>query len=215
MRSAVVTNKENNENNTYANDFDGVVTTSDIGEFEVFCTTDKDLLEQYYKLRHDSYRNDHGWVEYDGSENDFDRHGHIIVAVSNNKVIGGIRLMFSNEYKYLSNEIPGTQFEYVKFIRKYDERWEDLVLAEISALVVHKDYRDNVVVRELIDKVLHMSDDNSCHYVFAVATVVSCRNYRMNARSSGYDSEIVMSYPWKEKKVYGFVRMFPMYCKLR
>ena len=122
--------------------------------------------------------------------------------------------MFSNQCKFLSNEIPGTQYDYKKFIRKYDNR-EDLIISEISSLVVEKNHRDSNVTAAMFDHVFRESEVHGCNYVFAVAVAVACRSYRKTLRRLNYDVEIVMNFPWKEKKTYNFIKMFPMYTKLQ
>ena len=183
-------------------------------EVEVFFTKDSDLLNQYYDLRQTAYRDENGWTDYNGSENKFDLTGKIAVAVENGKVIGGIRVMFSDQCEFLSNEIPGTQYDYKKFIKKYDHR-EDLIISEISALVVEKHHRDSNVTTAMFDYLFNESRVHGCNYVFAVAVAVVCRNDRKTLRRLGYDVEIVMNFPWKEKKTYNFIKMFPMYTKLQ
>ena len=85
---------------------------------KLFFTEDEKFLKQYYFLRQEAYRLQYNWPNFDGSECDFDHWGRILVAVKDGVVIGGLRLMFSDRSKYLANEIPGTQFEYEKLIRK-------------------------------------------------------------------------------------------------
>ena len=56
---------------------------------------------------------------------------------------------------------------------------------------------------------------HGCNYAFGVTVALVCRRDRRTLRNLGYDVEIVINFPWKEKKVYNFVKMFPMYCKLQ
>ncbi len=181
---------------------------------EVFITKNSDLLNQYYDLRQTAYRDENGWIDYDGSENKFDHNGKIVVAVENKKVIGGARVTFSDESEFLPNEIPGTQYDYKKFIKKYDDR-ENLILSEISSLTVEKNYRDSNVTAAMVDILFKESKTHGCNYVFAVAIAVVCRSYRKTIKKIGYDVEIVMNFPWKEKKTYNFIKMFPIYTKLQ
>lgn len=182
-------------------------------DFEVFFTKDQKYLDGYYNLRHSSYKYENGWKEFDGSETSFDVNGSVVVILKDGEVVAGSRLMFSDECQYLSNEIPGTQYEYSKIIRKYDER-ENLIVSEISSLVVKKGFRDSLLTKMLLDAMFKESERRNCHYIFAVAVVLACRNYRKILRNLKYDSEIVMNFPWKEKKTYNFMKMFPMYSKL-
>lgn len=183
-------------------------------EIEVFFTEDRKLLDEYYNLRHNAYHGENGWSEFNGFENDFDRKGKIVVAVKDSKVVGGMRLMFSDQCKFLSNETPGTQFVYRKLIEKYDTR-EGLIFAEISALVVAEGNRDSSFTTMMFDKLFKEAKLHGCHYVFGVAIVLVCRNDRKAIKRLGYDVEIVINFPWKRSKTYNFDRMFPMYTRLQ
>ena len=144
---------------------------------EVFITKDSDILSQYYELRQIEYRDQNGLPNYDGSENKFDRGGKIAVAVENGKVIGGARATFSDQCQFLPNEIPGTEYDYKKFITKYDQR-ENLVLSEISALAVEKNHRDSNVTAAMLDILFKESKVHGCNYVVGVAVAAACRSYR-------------------------------------
>jgi len=182
-------------------------------EAELFFTKDKNLLKEYYDLRAEAYRAEWGFDNFDNSETIFDKQGDIIVAVKNGVVVGGMRLMFSDSCDYLSNEVPGTQYEYIKYIRKYDNR-EKLIIGEISALVVRKNYRDNKVSLAMFDAIFKKAKEHGCHYVFGVTVPLVCRSDRRTLRQIGYDLEIVINYPWEKKRLYNFVTMFPVYVKL-
>jgi hypothetical protein len=185
----------------------------DCGEYDIFFTHDPFYLNQYYQLRETSYREDNGWINYNGSENRFDVNGKIAVAVKDNDLIGGIRVNFSNKCGFLSNEIPGTQYEYRRLIEKYDKR-EGLVFSEASALAIRKDFRKSEISTKLFEMAFEISKKNNINYIFAVAVATVCRNDRRTAKRLGYDGEIVINYPWEKKSVYNYQRMFPMYSKL-
>ena len=153
-------------------------------EVEVFFTKDKKFLKEYYNLRHETYCNENGWQNYDGSESQHDTNGRVIVAIEDNEVIGGIRVMFSNKCQYLSNEIPGTQFEYKKLIAKYDCR-NDLIIGEISALVVKSGKRDTKIATLMMDMAFKESVLQGCQYVCAVAVAAVCRSDRKTLRKLG------------------------------
>ncbi len=185
-----------------------------ISKVKTFFTDDADLLDQYYNLRHDAYNGENGWKDFNGHENDFDRNGRIVVAVTEEgRVVGGMRLMFSNENQYLSNEIPGTEFTYQKVIGKYDKR-ENLVFGEISGIVIHKEYRDRSVTAKSFESLIEEALRHGCQYVCGVGVAVVCRDYRIVFKSIGQYLEIVINLPWKQKQMYNFANMFPMYVKI-
>ena len=180
-------------------------------EIKSFITKDRSLLEQYYQLRHESYRNENGWTDYNGSENDNDRSGNIIVAVNHlGTVIGGVRLMFSNEAKYLSNEYPETSFT---FANLFKQTTMDAVgiYSEVSALIVDKNYRDRNVTKSMLEVVFTSSVMQKCSHVIGIAILPYCRNYRAIFKSIGCEKTYIeMKFPWAEKEMYNYAKMFPV-----
>jgi N-acyl-L-homoserine lactone synthetase len=53
---------------------------------------DPRLLEQYYELRQQCFRKELGIPDFDGSEDEQDREGQILVAIQDGRVIGGARI---------------------------------------------------------------------------------------------------------------------------
>jgi len=172
------------------------------GDLEVFFSKDPKYLSQYYKLRFDAYREENGWKEFNTMESRFDRDGRILVVTKNGKFVGGLRLMFSDECEFMSHEIPGTPYDYRKFIKKYDQR-EDLIVAEIAAVVVTKENRDTSVTEAVFKFIFKYAKMHGCSYVFGVAVLAASRNYRKIFTRIGYDLEIIINFPWDRKKTYG------------
>jgi len=179
-----------------------------------FITQDPDLLKQYYDMRHEAYRDENGWKEYDGSESELDRKGHIIVALKGDKVVGGCRVMFSDECDYLSNEIPDSQYLYMPFIQKYDKR-EGIILSEISSVVVLKGHRDRKVSHSLFHAGIEESAKKNVSYICGVGVATVCRDYRRIFKDLGFYLEIVIKFIWDQKKKYSFTKMFFMYVKIK
>ncbi len=201
------------QNNNVVSIF-GEKTADAKSEVKVILTDDRDLLQKYYELRHYAYRDENGWKDYNGYENENDRNGRIAVAIQDGEVVGGMRLMFSDECEHMSNEIAGTKYNYREIMTKYDKR-ENLVFSEISAIVVAKKNRDRSVTTKMFDLLLSESKKHQCNYMFGVGVAVVCREYRMIFRSLGHDVEIVISFPWKQRETYNLARMFPMYTKFQ
>jgi hypothetical protein len=184
------------------------------GELEVFFSKDPKYLDQYYKLRYDSFSGEYGFATYPANESVFDRRGKVVIVANGSEVIGGMRLMFSDQCKYLSNEIPGTHYEYKKIIQKYDAR-ENLLISEISSVVVNVGYRDKTVSEAMFDFSFRNAKNHGCHYVFGITIPAIARNYRGILIKLGYDLEIMMNLFWIQKKMFNFTRMFPIYSKLQ
>jgi predicted GNAT family N-acyltransferase len=53
---------------------------------------DPRLLEQYYQLRQQCFRQELGIPDFDGSEDEQDRESHILLAIEDGRVIGGARI---------------------------------------------------------------------------------------------------------------------------
>jgi hypothetical protein len=189
---------------------------------KVFFTRDKKFIDQYYALRDEIYKFENGWAEYDGSEKEFDRVGRLLIVAKGDRVVGGCRLMFSDECKYFSNEHPGTIFQYKKVLERYEAKYwaetginpHDLVLSEISAVVASKDARNNEIVESMFSQCLEIMQSRSCDYLFGVAQVKLCRFYRIAWKKLDHEIEIVMTNPWDKKKTYNYTQMFPMYVKV-
>lgn len=172
------------------------------GDYEVFFSKDPKYLNQYYKARFDAYRQENGWDEFNAMETRFDRDGKILIIAKGEEFVGGLRLMISRDCPFMSHELPGTQYDYGKFIRKYDER-EGLVFSEIAAVVVKKDLRDPVITQAMLGLALNESKRQGCSYSFAVAMLIASRHYRKLLSNLGYDLEIIINFPWDRKKTYG------------
>ncbi len=202
------------------NNIESVVDSNDVDssqevkkEVRVFATKDKNLLDQYYQMRHEAYNRENGWQGYDGSENKYDRAGHIIVAVRGDEVIGGTRIMFSGECDVLSNDTVGEDYTHLSIVQKYDKR-ENLLLSEVSAFVVARNERDRTVSKVLIEHGINMSKERGCNYICAVGVAAVCRDYRRILRELGYEMEIVMNRQRQEGETYNNVRTFPIHAKL-
>lgn len=188
---------------------------------KTFFTRDKKFINQYYALRDEIYKFENGWAEYDGSEKEFDRVGRLMVVVKDDHVVGGSRLMFSDECPYLSNEHPGTVFQYKKVLERYENRCEEvannlsnMVISEISAVASNKEGRNSEIVESIFMLSAQASKERSCYCVCGVAQVALCRFYRMVWHKLKYELEIVMTNPWDKKKTYNYSQMFPIYVKV-
>ena len=64
-------------------------------------TRDPHLLEQYYALREQCFREELGIHDFDGSEDEADRQGQIFLAIKDGRCIGGARI---------SHQLPATGY---------------------------------------------------------------------------------------------------------
>ena len=179
-------------------------------ELKVFVTADQDLLKEYYKLREISYRTEFGFENYDGSQNEFDVHGRIIIATnSKNEVIGGMRIMLSTDHKTLSAEIEGTKYNYRDLFASMNAA--NTTYCEMSAIVVAKEYRNHSVIEKMFDVFLkHYLKPGECKYLVGVSTAAHCRIYRMAFGKLGYHPVIKMDYPWLVREDHNNLKEFPV-----
>ena len=176
-------------------------------------TKDQRYLNQYYQLRLESYRNDNSWDEFEELENEFDKNSNIVVALDNDKVVGGIRIMLENECNYFSNEIPNSKYTYRKYLEFKNETTPKNTIAEISSLIVNKNYRNNVINLTLGNLAVDFAKSKGTKYVFSVASKLHCRIHRLTYDRSNYRAIMDMEYPWKKEKKYSDIEMFLIYFK--
>lgn len=177
-------------------------------------TDDKDLKEQYYKMRHESYRGEYNWVNYDGMESENDRNGEIVVVLNDkNKVIGGCRLMIANgDNQMLSNEVKGTEFNYPNLLDSMglDKRFP---YSEGSAVVVEMGSRNSKITEAILNLCVNRSVDFGCKYMFGVAVIPCCRDYRKIFRRFERDVVIATNFMWHQSETYNNAKLFPMITK--
>ncbi|MSP33474.1 MAG: GNAT family N-acetyltransferase [Rickettsiales bacterium] len=177
----------------------------------VFITDDRALLDQYYVLRNDIFRNERGWDSQEWFENDYDRRGGIIVVTnSENIVVGGARMMISLNEELLSGEIFGTEFVYSNLFKEMNldpsKRY-----GEIDGLVVATKYRKRNVTEKILEAAIRHSLDFNCSYMVGIAFLSYCRIYRSAYAAIGYgNSHIITDFIWAELQEYNYSKDFPI-----
>ncbi len=178
-------------------------------------TNDYKYLDQYYKLRNDVYQEDNNWTKSTWFENEHDRKGHIFLALKDDEVVGGLRIMTSVDNEYLSDENPGTKYTYRNLLKFLDLDATKHYM-EVDGFVVKKEYRDRYVAAEVVKHTLKYSVDKGCLYLIAIAALSTCRNDRILLKRLGYkDIKIVDSFQWTELECYNNSKDFPIVCVLK
>lgn len=72
-------------------------------EFEL--CQDPQLLEQYYQLRQKCFRRELKLPDFDGSEDERDREGQILIARTGDRCVGGARIVPDSTMQYRINEM--------------------------------------------------------------------------------------------------------------
>lgn len=184
--------------------------------YRVFLTRDRDLISEFADMRAKAYKDEFAngdVVTFKKMQEVFDRNGKILIVTKNGELIGGMRLMFSDECKYMSNEYPGTQFEYKQVLKRYGETI-GLGIVEVASVVVKEDERDFAAVEAMFEKVLKVAMLRPCSYIFGTTLISACRLYRRIFDKLDCYLEVVLSHPWERKETFGFAKMFPIYVKI-
>ena len=182
---------------------------------EVVFTKDKDLLDQYYKLRERCYRNDTGWREYDGSESATDRRSMIVVAKNSaGTVIGGARFLIPGSSEYTSNEIPDEGYTIRNALEKSGLNVQ-AKYSEISAVAIDKAYRNRESMKKMFCLMIDESIKNGCDYIVGFAIWVASRDHKIAFRSLGYKLDVLKDFPWLKQKNHGYEQRFPLVAYLK
>ena len=181
---------------------------------EIFFTKEKFYLDQFYQLRESCFRKDNGWVEYDGSETYFDRNGHILIAKKDDKVVGGVRIIFGEEVDFFSSECPNSKYLYLDYLKTKNESVNKKKLAEISSLVIDYNYRNSILSTEMLKVLYENAKLKKIKFVFSVSTIYHARFYKILCKRGGQSINIEEKYLWKPEKKYSFVQTYLVYAKL-
>lgn len=171
------------------------------------------LLEQYYLMRHNSYRGEYGFEDYVGSRSKDDERGFIIAVYdANRKVLGGSRVMvrkFDSD-ELLSNEFEGTQYTFGNVFKIVYNKDLPKPYGEISAVVVVEGYRDTKIMAMMLDISAEFFKRNNVSFAFGVAPKIHCINYKIISSRIGYKTQILKDFLWKKNEIYNSIDMFPV-----
>jgi hypothetical protein len=167
-------------------------------ELQVQVCKDKKLLEEYYALRQEVYRTQLGFEGYDGSENEYDRKGDIIVVLRNEKVIAGARLNFSDKTKLMYNDILDKGFLYKNIIKKFDNNFnqnEDLFV-EMCGLAVDPSIDDRTLFFKFFSTLLDNATVIGCQYFVYIAYEILGYYVSKVLKKLEYDFNVFRNYKY-------------------
>lgn len=181
-----------------------------------FITDNKILLDRYYKMRNEIFQKERGWTKKTWFESDYDRNGKIVVALNDNgEVVGGLRVMPASGDHHLSQEEPGTEYNYLNLLKTigFEAGYN---FAEVDGVIVQKEYRSNMALKALFGAAAQYAESEKLAYLIGIAYLPYCRIYRSVYRSLGYsEGLIVNSFPWIALDEYNNSVDYPIVISLR
>lgn len=153
-----------------------------LGLADLACEVARDTtaLRQYYSLREKVYTATWRLTDFDGSEDDFDRRGHIVIARTDDEVVGGVRLNFRRPGERNPLPLEHAGFDLDRILFEYN--LGDKIGGEISRLALHPRYwggePSTILLRSLHSFALNQGMD----YALCVSPLAQARNYYRIAR---------------------------------
>lgn len=152
--------------------------------FEVSC--DATSLQAYYKIRESCFRKELGLPSFDGSEDDFDREGLILIARDGDRCVGGARLSASSSAMGTPLECEGMPLGSIFPQLQAGEGG----YCQITRLAMEPAYRTPQSVRDLMVGCVDLAIEQGFDYAFCVAGMNRARLYKRVMSVLGYDYRI-------------------------
>lgn len=188
---------------------------------------DQESRNKYYKLRHrlftevdEAYRLKHpedclDWEDYDGSEQEDDRCGRILVATDPfGNVVAGIRLLFCDWIDRTANEVPEIGFTIRAFLQKVGLN-PNAKYAEIEDAVIERRFRDRRLLKKMFSVLIDECKELDCDYMIGVAIKVATRSHKITFASLGYKMDLMHDYPWVKQRNHGYETRYPVVAYLK
>lgn len=205
---------QNEAQNIAANDSFEIPTLKKNKKIDAIVTSDKSLTNQYFKMRHDIFCTEWKFLSYNGAESISDKEGKIVVAISDGKVVGGMRLMFSSDSSLLSNEMLGTKCLYKNCYNKISRQKKNLSFCEISNVVVVPEMRNSDALQNMFQAAIAESKKSKNNYLCGVTTLEIAKEYEIVFRKINHELIVLDNFIWKARKNYNFLKTFPVFVKI-
>lgn len=129
---------------------------------ELKLTRDPHLLGQYYALREQCFREELGLPDFDGSEEQDDRQGKILLAVQNGRCVGGARIS--------PTVLLQSQIHHLELNQDTCCMWERFVFDPAV--------RTAQIIRDYIAHLIEASRDEGYHHAMVLSSLRNARFYR-------------------------------------
>ena len=146
-------------------------------------TRDPQLLEQYYALREQCFREELGIPDFDGSEEKEDRQGRILLAIQNGRCIGGARISPTVTLQSQIQQLELTQGPCCM--------WERFVFDPAVRTVQ--------LIREYIAHLITVTRDAGYHHAMVLSSLRNARFYRQCHTALGVGYRIHRHVPHSAK----------------
>lgn len=140
---------------------------------------DPQMLEQYYALREECFRAELGIPDFNGSEEEQDRNGHIFLAIEDGRCIAGARIA--------STVALRSQVHQLKVERDYCCMWERLVF--------HPTMRKIQLMRDFCARLVKASRNAGYHHAMILSSLRNARFYRQCHTAIGVAFQIHRQIP--------------------
>jgi N-acyl-L-homoserine lactone synthetase len=137
-------------------------------------TRDPKLLEQYYALREQCFREELGLPDFDGSEEKEDRQGQILLAIQDGRCIGGARIS--------PNVSLQSQIRQLELKQDTCCMWERFVFDPAVRTVK--------MIREFVAHLIEASREAGYHHAMVLSSLRNARFYRQCHTALGVGFEI-------------------------
>jgi len=149
-------------------------------------TREPQLLQQYYELRQQCYRDELGLPDFDGSEEEQDRNGQILLAIQDGRCIGGARIS-------PTVTLP-SQIQHLDLTQGACCMWERLVIDPVVRTVQ--------MLRDFCAHLIQFSRDSGYHHAMVLSSLCNARFYRQCHSALGVKFKIHRHVPHSAKGVF-------------
>ncbi|MFC6668979.1 hypothetical protein [Marinobacterium aestuariivivens] len=146
------------------------------------------LLAQYYDIREACFRKELGLDSFDGSEDEDDRKGHVLIARDGDCCIGGARISGSTPGDPARLPVESDDFILEELFPELQR--QRLSYCQWTRLAILPRYRTTEVLRAQCLALIKGSAELNYGYAFNVTGTVRARLYRRLHKNLGYDYEI-------------------------
>lgn len=146
---------------------------------EFLVTEEEELLSQYYALRERCFRAELGLPDFDGSEEELDRQGQILLAIQDGKCVGGARIS--------ARLVLPSKAQSLELSQDTCCMWE--------RFVIDPTVRKLPVIRAFIGQLVDVSRESGYRHAMVLSSLCNARFYRRCLASLDVGYEIQRHVP--------------------